>query len=310
MKPFEPLTRLLPASVRLLAGQRAPSEQARRLAEILAVDVGELGAIRMGPRYHYRPFTIAKPDGRERRLLAPSPALKTLQRRLLDHFLVQLPVHACATAFRTGSSNVHNARKHARQQLIATVDVRDFFDATRAARVRTIFVKQGWRGEELRTLMRLCVYRNGLPQGAPTSPCLSNLANLPLDERLARLAQRSGAIYTRYADDLTFSWDRDGMPGDFRSAVEDALQTAGYEVQPCKGWRVSPISDRPCVTGLVLTGGGRVRIPWAMRWRMWRLRWQAWWSADESARARLHGYEGYVRLCEAGERRGVSPTCE
>jgi RNA-directed DNA polymerase len=146
--------------------------------------------------------------------------------------------------------------------------------------------------------MRLCVYRNGLPQGAPTSPCLSNLVNLSLDERLERLAQRSGAVYTRYADDLTFSWDRDCMPGDFQRSVEDALQTAGYEAQPRKGWRVGLIGDRPCVTGLVLTGDGRVRMPWAMRWRMWRWRWQAWWSADESVRARLHGYEGYVRLCE------------
>ena len=82
----------------------------------------------------------------------------------------------------------------------------------------------------------------------------------------------------------------------FPQAVEDGLHAAGYEIQPRKGWRVSPISDRPCVTGLVLTRAGRVNIPWALRWRMWGLRCKAWWSADEAVLARLGGYKGYARM--------------
>src|SRR5262245_50752885 len=114
MKTFEPLLRLVPASLRSLCSP-GYSEPAWRLAGILHIDAAELPSIRMGPRYHYRPFTIAKPDGRRRRVLAPSPALKQLQRRLLDNYLGQLPVHACATAFRPGLSIVENARRHARQ---------------------------------------------------------------------------------------------------------------------------------------------------------------------------------------------------
>jgi hypothetical protein len=296
MNTFEPLRRLLPASLRALCTARAPSEASQRLAGILHVDVGELASIRMGHRFHYRSFSIAKPDGRERGLLAPSSALKMLQRRLLDHYLSQIPVHACATAFRSGFSTVHNARAHARQQLIATVDVRDFFGSTRAARVRAFFVKQGWHDKELQTLMRLCVYQNGLPQGAPTSPCLSNLVNFPLDERLWHLAQRTGAIYTRYCDDLTFSWSRDHIPSGFQHAVEDRLDAAGYEIQPCKGWHVSRIGEWPRVTGLVLTGAGRVRIPWPLRWRTWCLRCKSCWSADANLLAKLQGYSGYVRM--------------
>jgi hypothetical protein len=293
---LEPLTQLLPASLRLLLPPRPGSAQAQLLASVLQVDVSQLGSIRMGPRFHYRPCSIAKSDRGERRLLAPSPALKTLQRRLLDHYLASLPVHACATAFRPGSSIVHNARAHAWQRLIATVDLRDFFESTRAARVRAFFVRYGWHGEELQTLLRLCVFRNGLPQGAPTSPCLSNLVNVPLDLRLDRLAQQTGAIYTRYGDDLTFSWNSDRMPGGFQCAVEDALHAAGYDIQPRKGWRVVPVSDRPCITGLVLTGDGGLSIPWAVRWRMWCLRWQSWWSADQAVMARLRGYKSYMRM--------------
>ena len=295
--PLEPLTRLLPASLRMLGtSQRGDSEQAQRLASILMVEVGELTSIRTGARYHYRPFTIAKPDGRQRRLLAPSPALKRLQRRLLEHYLALLPVHASATAFRPGLSIVDNARAHARQQLIATVDLRDFFESTRAGRVRAFFRRHGWHGEELHTLLRLCVYRNGLPQGAPTSPCLSNLVNRPLDERLWGLALRARAIYTRYGDDLTFSWNTDNMPSGFQRTVEEAVRSAGYEIQPCKGWQVRSIRERPRVTGLVLTGNGRVSLPWTLRWRIWGLRWRWWWSADDATRARLRGYQGYVRM--------------
>jgi hypothetical protein len=279
----------------------ATSESARRLAEILDVNPGELPALRLGNRLHYRRFRAAKPDGRERRLLAPSPALKRLQRRLLDHYLAQFSTHPCATAFSPGSSIVHNARRHSQSLWIATVDLRDFFESTRAARVRSFFARQGWRDEELRTLMRLCLYHNGLPQGAPTSPCLSNLVNVPLDERLHQLCQRSHAIYTRYGDDLTFSWPSGRMPGGFRQAVENHLTWAGYAIQPFKGWRVSPIAARPIITGIVLTGGGRLGIPWPIRRRLWLSRWQSWWG-DEQARARRRGYEGYSRMVKETSR--------
>jgi hypothetical protein len=297
MNPLDPLIRLVPDGLRpLLTPPQAPSGQARHLAAILGVDAGELEAIRLGPRFHYRPFAIAKLDGRERRLLAPSPALKRLQRALLDNYLAGLSIHRCATAFYPGASTVLNAAPHARRRLIATVDLRDFFEATRAARVRGCFVDQGWRDESLRALMRLCVFRDGLPQGAPTSPCLSNLANVRLDERLESLARRARAIYTRYGDDLTFSWTSDRMPSGFTRAVEDALGSAGYEIQPLKGWRVTPIRDRPVITGLVLAGDGRLRVPWALRLRMGLLRWQSWWPTGEDASARLRGYQGYAHM--------------
>ncbi|GAC1469690.1 MAG: hypothetical protein NVSMB9_13780 [Isosphaeraceae bacterium] len=297
MKPLDPLFNLLPASLcRLLAPPRPPSVQAQRLAETLGVEVGDLDSIRTGPRFHYRPFTVAKPDGRERRLLAPSPALKQLQRRLLDNDLSRLPIHSCATAYYPGASTVLNARPHSRSRVIATVDLRDFFESTRAARVRRFFRGQGWRDDSLNILMRLCVFRDGLPQGAPTSPCLSNLVNVQLDESLQALARTGGGAYTRYGDDLTFSWSSDRMPRGFSGAVEEMLGAEGYEIQPRKGWRVSLVRDRPVVTGLVILGDGRLGVPWALRLRMYRLRLKAWWSASVDNAASLRGYQGYARM--------------
>jgi hypothetical protein len=297
MNPLDALIGLVPAGLRpLMTPQRSRSAQSQHLAEILGVAAGELDAIRLGPRFHYRPFNIAKANGRERRLLAPSPALKRLQHALLVNYLAQLPVHPCATAFFPGASTVHNARPHANRRLIATVDLRDFFESTRASRVRRCFLEQGWRDKPLQVLMRLCVFRDGLPQGAPTSPCLSNLANVRLDQRLSLLAEQGGAVYTRYGDDLTFSWSLESMPSSFTGTVEDALGSAGYEIQPLKGWRVTPIRNHPVVTGLVLAGDGRLCVPRALLLRMRFLRWRSWLPAGRDASARLRGYEGYLHM--------------
>lgn len=294
MSAWDPLIRLFPAT--------GPSPQLASLAGILAVEADELASLRLGARYHYRHFEIAKGDGRPRGIAAPSAALKALQRRLLDRLLAPLPVHDNATAFRRGHSVVVNARRHAHQTLIATVDLCDFFGATRAGRVRRFFARQGWEGAALQALMRLCVYRDGLPQGAPTSPCLSNLVNVGLDQRLSDLAARTGALCTRYGDDLTFSWRAARMPDGFRNAVEDALAAAGYAVQPAKGWRVSRIEERPRITGLILTGAGGVRVPWPARWRAWWWRWRAWWSASKAVRAKAAGFAGWLRMVRLRQR--------
>lgn len=148
MSPLDPLIRLVPSGLRPLV-MPAPPAESLRLAAILGVDAAELGGIRLGRLYHYRPFAVAKPDGRERRLLAPSPALKRLQRALLVNHLARLPVHPCATAYHAGGSTVLNAAAHARSRLVATADLRDFFESTRAERVRGCLAEQGWRGESL-----------------------------------------------------------------------------------------------------------------------------------------------------------------
>lgn len=290
-----PLAHFVPRCLRELIPM--PSTQVSRweaqLAYWLQVPVSELSDIRMGPRYHYRPFSITKRDGRERRILAPSPALKRLQHRLLRNYLSMLPVHPAATAFQRGCSIVDNARRHAGQTLVATLDLVDFFESTTANRVRRFFIRQGWRGEELSVLMRLCVYRDGLPQGAPTSPCLSNLVNFDLDEQLTSLARRADAIYSRYGDDLTFSWRSNRVPTYFEPTLRGILTDAGYTIQPRKAWRIQHINAGPQITGLVLGHDGKIRVPRRLRWEAFKLRWSLWWRHDAHTAARLQGYENF-----------------
>lgn len=297
------LARFVPRPLRNLLPLRPwPSVSPKEawLSGLLQVPMGSLSEIRLGRRYHYRPFSIAKRDGRERRILAPSPALKQLQHRLLHNYLDTLPVHPAATAFRRGCSIVDNARRHAGQTLIATLDLADFFETTSADRVRGFFLKQGWRGEALSVLMRLCVYRNGLPQGAPTSPALSNLVNFEMDEQITDLARRADALYTRYGDDLTFSWRTDHIPASFVPGLISILIDAGYAIQPLKPWRVQRLSAEPQITGLVLGRNGKIGAPLSIRWEVFKLRWRLLWRpGDTYTAARLQGYRGFLKALDA-----------
>lgn len=284
------------------------SNDEKKLAQILEIPIEDLPAVRLGKRYHYRPLSIDKQDGRKRQIMAPSSHLKKLQRRLLHSYLQHLPVHPAATAFVPGSSALANAQRHIGQALFGTMDLMDFFQSTSAYRVRGFFLKQGWRGSALSTLMRLCVYQGGLPQGAPTSPCLSNVVNFELDRAIHRLATRSGALYTRYGDDFTFSWCSDTIPTSFESSVHREVLNAGYQIQPKKSWRLRRIAQEPQITGIVLGRDGRLRAPKHILRRTLRLRLSAWWTKDKKTLAQLNGYRGYIKSIKKIEGRKDRPT--
>jgi hypothetical protein len=145
----------------------------------------------------YRPFTIPKRSGGTRQLLAPDDRLKAVQRRILRRLLRRLRCHPAAAGFERGRSVVTNALPHVGKPVVVRLDLKDFFPSTRASRVRRYFRKIGWDREATWLLVRLCTHQGGLPQGAPTSPRLSNLVNHRLDARLAALAAYTGPPHYR-----------------------------------------------------------------------------------------------------------------
>lgn len=203
---------------------------------------------------------IEKSNGEARQLHVPSPELKAVQKKILKGLLARLRVHAAATGFEPGTSIVHNAIMHTHQAVVICLDVRDFFPSTSAERVDAYFRRIGWNREAAALLTRLTTFEGGLPQGASTSPRLSNLVNYALDSRLDRFAQRRKATYTRYADDICFSY-----PKDFPKKIRGTLQVVrrhlkyfGYEVHPNKT-RILRQHQRQKVTGLVVND--RVNVP-------------------------------------------------
>jgi RNA-directed DNA polymerase len=247
------------------------------LARRLGMSVTELQAVRPS----YREFQVPKQSGGTRRIMAPDNSLKALQRRILRRLLARLHNHPAAHGFERGRSIVTNARVHVRQAVVVRMDLKDFFPATRAKRIRKYFRRIGWNRPAARLLTHLCTFEGGLPQGAPTSPRLSNLVNYRLDARLTGLAARRrlrnlrtgrdagvrdiGAVYTRYADDLTFSFATDD-PADIRYVIRVTrfiVGREGYQLHLHKKLQIRRRHDRQQVTGLVVND--RVNLPRATR---------------------------------------------
>ena len=223
-----------------------PIRTGGELADWLEITVGELEWFadlraleykrNRGRLRHYRYRPLAKRFGRIRMVEAPKPRLKSNQRRILAGILDRVPPHPAAHGFRPGRSIKTFAAPHVGRRVVLRMDLEDFFPSISAARVGALFRTAGypepvsdllagvctnctpadaWDDETVglggRQMAQMCwLYsRPHLPQGAPTSPALANLCTYRLDCRLFALARAAGAAYTRYADDLAFSGDRD-----------------------------------------------------------------------------------------------------
>ena len=221
----------------------------------------------------YHTFTIPKKTGGYRRIAAPNPQLRAVQQKILVKILAPLPVHDAAHGYVTGRSTVTNAAPHIGKAVLIKFDLANFFDTIDYWRVVGLFASFGYalgdlafRASDLDTevaptLARLCCYTQRsnqsriayTPQGAPTSPAISNLICRTLDKRLDSLAKKLGGDYTRYADDLTFSFHN--LPGKgvgrFRWWVNQICHQEGFFVREDK-FRVIRSSQQQRVTGIVV----------------------------------------------------------
>ncbi len=201
----------------------------QELADAMGVQLAELRFLAFDRRVsrisHYRRFAMAKKTGGERIISAPMPRLKRAQYWVLDNVLARVPLHAAAHGFVAGRSIVSNALPHVGRNVVVNLDLKDFFPSVAMPRVKGVFRQLGYSEQVATTLALLCTERKTdevvvdgekffvghkervLPQGAPTSPALTNILCRRLDARLQGAAQKLGFRYTRYADDLTFSAD-------------------------------------------------------------------------------------------------------
>lgn len=220
---------------------------------------------------HYVRFTIPKRSGGTRQLAAPHERLAAAQRWILDNILSRVAVHDAAHGFVPGRSTVTNASPHVGRGLVINCDLKDFFPTITFGRVRGIFRQLGYSPAVATVLALLCtecprqevLYARrpffvaagprALPQGACTSPALSNLASRRLDSRLSGIARQLGFTYTRYADDLTFSGDRslEHLVGYLLARVRHITGDEGFGVNEAKT-RVQRPHVAQQVTGIVV----------------------------------------------------------
>lgn len=221
------------------------------LAKLLGFTRTYLASAVNAPNKHYRQFTIPKKRGGKRQILAPYPALLQCQRWILEHILLHLPVHEAGHGFVPGRSIISNASKHLESKQILNMDLTDFFHSVKFNQVMQVFKEAGYVNNVAFYLSSLCTLNNHLPQGAATSPALSNIVAAYFDKRLTLLSSKYGLTYTRYADDLTFSGDK--IPYYFSKIVQDIATDCGFTINTTKT-RLASIPSRLMVTGLVIKG--------------------------------------------------------
>lgn len=223
----------------------------------------------------YKVFYIPKRNGAKRRIAQPSKEVKVLQRLMVDKYLRHLPVHRSATAYSVGSSIVLNAKAHASNGPILKMDFRDFFPSIKKSDWVLYCKSTGFltEADDIEFSARLFFQKQSsyrtlrLAIGAPSSPILSNILMYKFDELISESLKDSRVVYTRYADDLTFSAPRIGFLKGIQTLVRKSLRLLEFpkiKVNETKTVIVSQKYKR-VVTGIVLTHTGSISVGKAAR---------------------------------------------
>lgn len=232
----------------------------------------------------YTSYAIPKRSGGSRYLQIPSDELKGLQRWINCEILYRLPVHSSCYSYHKNSSIVQCAEKHCSSKWLIKLDIENFFDTINEVEVYKVFRKIGYKPLIAFGLARICTYQpisvlqnkknwvqfnknsdempfqkkhirhfGRVPQGAPTSPMLSNLVLADLDEKLSSYAQKRGGIYTRYADDLFISFSQNNFDRQQASQVIGSVlghvKSYGYNLKKSK-IKVIPPGSNKVILGL------------------------------------------------------------
>ncbi len=228
------------------------------LAHVLKVPEHTL--VLMGSKPRYRVYQIPKPKGGMRLVEDPEKALKKVQSHLNDflqaaYYLIR---PECAYGFTIACPgdqlrNIKtNAERHLNCKYLLNIDLKDFFHQVKVAHLVRLFNTHypQFESELVSCLSNLLSYIGRLPMGAPTSPVLSNYAMLELDHALQNYCKSGGIVYTRYADDLSFSSTNMIQELDFMS-IDSMIKDYGFEPNPNKIKWYEP-KDKKEITGLVL----------------------------------------------------------
>jgi RNA-directed DNA polymerase len=215
----------------------------------------------------YVEFSIRKRSGKLRTIAAPATALKILQRKLSQVIYSIYDPKAAVHGFTPSRSILTNAQQHLRKKFVLNIDLQDFFGSIHFGRVRGIFMAPPYnRPKEVATVLaQICCHSGKLPQGAPTSPVVSNMICARMDSQLRLLAKELRCTYTRYADDITFSTTLSNFPKElaYLTTEDDKLKTVlgeklvgiikdnGFEINESK-IRLQHRSQHQEVTGLTV----------------------------------------------------------
>lgn len=208
-----------------------------------------LYAVSNSPNNFYRHYQIPKKSGGTRPIDEPLPSLKEIQRWILDNILVHMKISVYAKAYVKDKSIRDNARFHKKQKKVLSLDIKDFFLSVSSKKVFELFTNAGYSSDVVVMLTNICCLNGSLPQGAPTSPMLSNIILYGFDCQIGKYTGERKIRYTRYADDMTFSGDF--STGQIISLVKKNLYQIGLRLNGDKTRTRCP-NQRQEVTGIVV----------------------------------------------------------
>lgn len=221
----------------------------------------------------YKEYFIRKKSGGVRHISAPYADLKFVQRWIYENILSRKldDISSCVHGFMPKETDnvrniLSNAKIHSGTKWLINIDLSNFFDTIKYDSVWGYFKSLGYEDEVVTLLSKICTYKHQLPQGAPTSPILSNLIARPMDDDLVSLANKYNCNYSRYADDITFSGISIRLQPTIREIYEIIYKHHFYPNK--KKTKISYPGDRQMVTGLTVSNG--IHVPKKYRKDVWK----------------------------------------
>ena len=198
------------------------------LASMMELDAETLKRMVVSSHSFYHSFTIPKRKGGMRQIDAPYPSMIRAQRWIYNEILSKIAISPSATGFIPRQSIKDNASVHLCQKCLLLLDVKDFFPSIKWHKVYSVFSHLGYPKNIAQYLTSLCCLNGHAPQGAVTSPALSNVIARRLDARITGIAKKYNINYTRYADDMTFSGER--ISRRFQSFINKIVKEDGFKI--------------------------------------------------------------------------------
>jgi RNA-directed DNA polymerase len=234
-----------------------PVTSLEALAVVTGFNPGFLWSLQNRPDRQYRVFSI--PKGKSfRQIEAPRVGLKFIQKWLSIHFEHKWKAHPAVHGFVKGRSHITAARVHLNARWVISVDLENFFPSTKIDTVEEALRKLGYKTDtSISILSSLLCFKRRLSQGAPTSPVISNIALSDIDDKISSIAQKCGARYTRYADDIVLS-GTSNLPENIGLSIKNVFEETCWRLSERKTSMVQ-LPQRLKVHGL-LVHGEKIRL--------------------------------------------------
>ena len=206
--------------------------------------------------YFYRYFSIPKKDGGCRTISEPLPSLKEIQYWILDELLYKIPVSRYAKAYVPRRTIKEHVKFHRNQPIVITLDIKNFFGTIKIESIERLFRSVGYSTLIANLLSKLTTLEGALPQGAPTSPYLSNIIFIHIDNIIQKLCNQRKIRYTRYADDMAFSGDFE--PNTFIKSINAIITENGFILNKDKTM-VMRRNQPQIITGILVND--KIQVP-------------------------------------------------